>query len=65
MSNTELKPCPFCGGKDLRTGNTACLIGTDIYIKCTCGAKIQICKEFGKEESGEEEYFQRIGAETV
>ena len=35
MSNTELKPCPFCGGKaTLRTG---VLFRTEAFVKCnTC-----------------------------
>lgn len=41
----ELKPCPFCGSEDIRMGSTGCSIGVDIYIKCNCGAKIQICEE--------------------
>lgn len=24
--------------------------GTDIYIKCNCGAKVQICEERGEDE---------------
>ena len=46
MSNTELKPCPFCGGKaKMYAGN---LLRSDsdnemikvLYLRCTsCGAK--------------------------
>ena len=50
MKEVELKPCPFCGSVNLRMGSTGCSMGIDIYIKCNCGAKIQICKEFGSEE---------------
>lgn len=47
----KLKPCPFCGSKDIRTGSIGCSFGVDIYVKCcTCGAKMQICKEYGEEE---------------
>lgn len=31
-------------------GSTGCSIGVDIYIKCNCGAKVQICEEYGEEE---------------
>lgn len=44
----QLKPCPFCGGEELRSGDTKFHFGTDIFIRCTnCGAKIQIAEEFG------------------
>lgn len=47
----KLKPCPFCGSKDIRTGSTGCSFGVDIYVKCCiCGAKMQICEEYGEEE---------------
>lgn len=46
----ELKPCPFCGSKDIRLGSKGSSIGVDIYIKCNCGAKVQICEEYGEKE---------------
>ena len=47
----ELKSCPFCGSKDIKTGSRFLEYGTDNFICCnTCGAKIQICEEYGMEE---------------
>ncbi len=48
--NVRLKPCPFCGSEDVRIGSTGCSIGVDIYVKCSCGSKVQICEEYGEEE---------------
>ncbi len=48
--NNELKPCPFCGNKDVTMGSRGNSLGIDIYIRCECGAKIQICEEYGEEE---------------
>lgn len=51
MSENELKPCPFCGSENMRTGNEKYITGKDIYIECTkCSARIQICAEYGEEE---------------
>lgn len=51
MQEIKLKPCPFCGSENLRKGCTGYHLGNDIYIKClTCGAKIQICEEYGEED---------------
>lgn len=46
----KLKECPFCGGKNIKIGSRTCSIGEDIYIKCSCGAKIQIRDDFGLSE---------------
>lgn len=46
----ELKKCPFCGNEDVTMGSRGNLLGIDIYIRCACGAKIQICEENGEEE---------------
>ncbi len=48
--NKELKPCPFCGSENVRMGSRGCSFGVDIYIKCDCGAKVQIMEEIGEEE---------------
>lgn len=48
--NMKLKPFPFCGNKDVKMGSIRNSFGTDIYIKCDCGAKVQICEEYGEEE---------------
>lgn len=46
----NLKPCPFCGGKNIAVGRTGYSLGVDIYVKCTdCRAKMQECEEFGEE----------------
>lgn len=51
MKKVDLLPCPFCGSEDIRTGSIGCSLGVDIYIKCCiCGAKMQICEEYGEEE---------------
>lgn len=51
MDKKELKLCPFCGSKDIRIGSTGCSFGVDIYVKCCiCGAKMQICEEYGENE---------------
>lgn len=51
MSTDIIKRCPFCGGEDLMVGSIPYSIGADIYIKCrTCGAKMQICEEYGDDE---------------
>ena len=46
----ELKKCPFCGSEDVRMGSRGNTLGIDIYVKCNCGAKVQICEEYGEEE---------------
>lgn len=46
----KLKPCPFCGSEDVKMGSRGNTFCTDIYIKCHCGAKVQICEEYGEEE---------------
>lgn len=51
MSDKEkLLACPFCGSEDVRMGSRGCSFGIDIYVKCNCGAKVQICEECGEEE---------------
>ena len=48
MNDTEkLLPCPFCGGQNIRFGSSSHTFGTDIYVHCECGAKVQICEEYG------------------
>lgn len=48
---SKLLPCPFCDGEDIKVGSRILEYGTDIYICCnTCGAKVQICEEYGMEE---------------
>ncbi|MDE5978303.1 MAG: Lar family restriction alleviation protein [Turicibacter sp.] len=48
MNDTEkLLPCPFCGGQSLRFGTSLKTFGTDIYIQCECGGRVQICEEYG------------------
>lgn len=45
----ELKPCPFCGGKNIILGTHEASWGTEQYIKCCdCMAKIQIDQEYGE-----------------
>lgn len=41
MKETELKPCPFCGGNDLTIkDNTNMAYGFDGYeIRCRCGCR--------------------------
>ena len=41
MKETELKPCPFCGGNDLTIkDNTNMVYGFDGYeIRCRCGCR--------------------------
>lgn len=51
MSEIKLKPCPFCGSKNIKEGEKNGGLWKDIYIKCKeCGCKIQICSEYGKNE---------------
>lgn len=41
MSKTKLKPCPFCGEKDVRLIEHA-LLGQgnkEYYVNCLCGAR--------------------------
>ena len=47
-NNTELKPCPFCGGKVELKDKTKNLYGFNGYeIKCNCGCmmKSDLCSE--------------------
>lgn len=47
----ELKPCPFCGSENIEYGIREMYLCRDIYIKCkSCGGRIQICAEYGREE---------------
>ena len=40
MKEIELKPCPFCGGNNIKCGAFA--IVTDCYVECTdCGAMFE------------------------
>ena len=41
MKETELKPCPFCGGNDLKINDyTDRVYGFDGYeIRCKCGCR--------------------------
>lgn len=48
MSKIKILPCPFCGGENIKQGSTRYTLGVDIYLKCECGAKIQICEEYGE-----------------
>lgn len=50
MEDIELKPCPFCGSENVRMGSRGCSFGIDIYVECDCGAKVQICEEYGEDE---------------
>ena len=51
MSEIKLKPCPFCGSENLSKGSRMFNFGEDIHIQCMeCGAKIQICMEYGWDE---------------
>lgn len=50
MNENELLSCPFCGSENIRMGSRGYSFGVDIYIKCECGAKVQIMEEFGEEE---------------
>ena len=51
MSEIKLKPCPFCKSENISEGSRIFNFGEDIYIVCReCGAKIQICKEYGWDE---------------
>lgn len=50
MEENNLLPCPFCGSEDVRIGSRGNTLGVDIYVKCNCGAKVQICEEYGEEE---------------
>lgn len=44
-------PCPFCGSENLSKGSRMFDFGEDIHIQCMeCGAKIQICMEYGWDE---------------
>ena len=48
MKETELKPCPFCGGQaELKdyTGNVYGFNGYEIKCKCGCGLKSHLCSE--------------------
>ena len=49
----ELKPCPFCGGNELRVEDlTSHVYGFDGYsIICKCGCRVQ-------SESPREQYFK-------
>jgi len=46
----KLKPCPFCGSENVKMGSVSFSFGADIYVKCDCGAKVQICEEHGEKE---------------
>lgn len=47
---SELKCCPFCSSNNIKVGSIGTSLGIDNYIKCVdCGAKIQICDEYGIE----------------
>ena len=51
MSKIKLKPCPFCKSENISEGSRIFDFGEDIHIMCReCGAKIQICKEYGWDE---------------
>lgn len=51
MSEIKLKPCPFCKSENISEGSRIFDFGEDIHIMCReCGAKIQICKEYGWDE---------------
>ena len=51
MSEIKLKPCPHCWSENITEGSRMFDFGEDIYIVCReCGAKIQICKEYGWDE---------------
>jgi hypothetical protein len=46
MAENELKPCPFCGGTNLKAG--AFSVSADCYIRCECGANIELEVPWGK-----------------
>lgn len=50
MKKVDLLPCPFCGNENVRIGSRGNIFGIDIYVSCECGAKVQICEEYGEEE---------------
>ena len=51
MSEIKLNPCPFCGSENLSEGSRIFDFVEDIHIRCIeCGAKIQICMEYGWDE---------------
>lgn len=45
----KLLSCPFCGNEDVRMGSRGYPLGIDVYIKCNCGAEVQICEEYEEE----------------
>lgn len=58
----ELKPCPFCGGKDIKV--YASSIGPECHVMCNnCGATIELCVPWDvdmTEEDHDEECFTKL-----
>lgn len=45
MNNTELKPCPFCGGEAIKSAFSWGNIHDEYTIQCTvCGARTTVLK---------------------
>lgn len=53
----QLKPCPFCGGKDVETRTSSMSWLVDCY---TCDARGPLC---GSEDRAIEEWNDRAGEE--
>lgn len=50
----ELKPCPFCGGDDMRISYARGRYGIGMYAECTkCGARTRVVWD-GKKDDAEE-----------
>ncbi len=60
MSNIELKPCPFCGGKGCMNLEKDCICS---YVKCiSCGAEsglVKVSAEYCADERAAEKWNRR------